>query len=122
MAGAGLADFFIIFFLVLGAASFAGSLVLEVVLETGAGFVELDHRWQTAVAGWDFSPVVHFFAFLLFFGGSAPSNFICSFFCAFEFSRYLFTTASDFHLPACFKLVIEMPPSVNAVATDFHAK
>eukprot|EP00957_Ditylum_brightwellii_P018004 1356581-Ditylum_brightwellii.AAC.1 len=60
--------------------------------------------------------------FLLYFVDSAPSMLICSFFCAVEFSRHPSATASDFHLPAYFKLVIEMPVSANAVAADLQPK
>jgi hypothetical protein len=67
VAEAGFADFLIVFFFLLGAAGFAGSLVVGLVLETGAGLVELDRRWQTALAGWDFIPAVDFFAFFFFF-------------------------------------------------------
>ena len=67
MVGAGFADFFIIFFFFLGAADFASSLVVSVVLEIGAVFWELDRRWQAAPAGWEFIPDVDFFAFLSFF-------------------------------------------------------
>jgi hypothetical protein len=121
VAEAGFADFLIVFFFLLGAAGFAGSLVVGLVLETGAGLVELDRRWRTAPVGWDFILVVDFFAFFLIFS-NGPSMLILSFFCTLEFSRYPSTTASNFHLPACFKFVIEMPASAIAVAADLRAK